>query len=571
MLRQLSISNIALIDNLNMELGSGLNILTGETGAGKSIIIDAINLILGERANRDLITTDKKFAYVEAIFDVPGDCPVGKLLDRYGISFEQDNTLIFSREITQSGKNTCRINGRAVTLSALKEISGYLIDIHGQHHHHTLLDESNNLSLIDLFGGLKINSIKIKLEALYKKWKDILLNLNRIKKDESNRERNIDLINYQLKEIYDAHLTIGEDKQLLAKKNLLSNLEKIKNVLEDAYVGIYSGDGYTTSVIDILGNIKNNISEITSYNPQLEKLHEDIENIFYFLEDIALNIRQFKENIDFSPRDLEEIDMRLDTINKLKRKYGREIEDILDFAKSLEKQLKALTESKESMEKYEQDRRLVQQELLSLCKKLSGIRKERAKQLEKRINEELRQLGMAKAKFIISFNEQPAHNEETKITANGFDNVEFLLAPNPGHPPKPLAKIISGGELSRVMLAIKNIFASSDNIPTLIFDEIDTGISGATAEIVGQKLSSISKFRQVICVTHLPQIACLANHHFVIEKKVIDNRTITQVKLLDYHERIKEIAKMISGTKVTELTMDHARQMIDRCSGSANG
>jgi DNA repair protein RecN (Recombination protein N) len=546
LLRQLNISNIALIDKASIKLGSGLNILTGETGAGKSIIIDAVNLILGERADRELIATGKQAAFVEAIFDMPDGCPVATVLDKYGISIEQDNTIIFSREITQSGKNTCRINGRAVTLTTLKEISSHLIDIHGQHQHQSLLDQSSHLFLVDLYGGLEISQVKLKLETLYKKWRDILANLDRIKKNERDRERNIDIINYQLKEISDAKLTIGEDDQLLAKKKLLSNLEKIKRVLEDAYLGIYSGDGYTTSAMDIIGNI------------------------FYSLEDITLRIRQFKDNIDFSPEVLDEIEMRLDTINKLKRKYGPEIEDILDFEKSLEKQLKVFVDSKQSMEKYERERKVVEQELLSVCNDLSSLRKEMAAQLENRINEELHQLGMAKARFIISFNEQPAQGEELKITANGFDNVEFLLAPNPGHPPKPLVKIISGGELSRVMLAIKNVLASLDNIPTLIFDEIDTGISGTTAQIVGQKLCSISKFHQVICVTHLPQIACLANRHFVIEKKLVNNKTTTLVKLLDYDERVLEIAKMISGTKVTELTVNHARQMIDGGSGLAN-
>jgi DNA repair protein RecN (Recombination protein N) len=570
LLRQLNISNIALIDKASIKLGSGLNILTGETGAGKSIIIDAVNLILGERADRELIATGKQAAFVEAIFDMPDGCPVATVLDKYGISIEQDNTIIFSREITQSGKNTCRINGRAVTLTTLKEISSHLIDIHGQHQHQSLLDQSSHLFLVDLYGGLEISQVKLKLETLYKKWRDILANLDRIKKNERDRERNIDIINYQLKEISDAKLTIGEDDQLLAKKKLLSNLEKIKRVLEDAYLGIYSGDGYTTSAMDIIGSINNNISEITGYDPQLERLHKDTENIFYSLEDITLRIRQFKDNIDFSPEVLDEIEMRLDTINKLKRKYGPEIEDILDFEKSLEKQLKVFVDSKQSMEKYERERKVVEQELLSVCNDLSSLRKEMAAQLENRINEELHQLGMAKARFIISFNEQPAQGEELKITANGFDNVEFLLAPNPGHPPKPLVKIISGGELSRVMLAIKNVLASLDNIPTLIFDEIDTGISGTTAQIVGQKLCSISKFHQVICVTHLPQIACLANRHFVIEKKLVNNKTTTLVKLLDYDERVLEIAKMISGTKVTELTVNHARQMIDGGSGLAN-
>lgn len=566
MLYKLSVYQVALIEELEMAFGDGLHVFTGETGAGKSIILDALNLVLGERADRDLIRTGAERAWVEAVFIINENSFVSSLLQQFEIE-PDENQLILYREITISGRNTCKINGRTVPQSLLRQISSQLLDIHGQHEHQSLLEAKNHLSYLDGFGGQKIALLSNNVSGFYKSWVQIKKQLEQKFGNDNEREQRMDLLSYQINEIEQAELKLGEEEECIKIRELQRNDEKISSVLGQAYQSVYDNDSSqqaSKSVLEETGKVLRAFDEIAKFEPLFEELQKRIGEVYYQLEDITLLLREHRDKYDFDPLALEQTEQRLDLIHKLKRKYGASIADILAFQNSAQDKMNELLNAKTAITALEAQRDDLFKQLCSACEKLSQERHVAAKVFEQNVRSQLSDLGMAKALFSVQFNEVNQHDDDikNKISDYGWDDVEFLLSPNLGEPPKSLARIASGGELSRIMLSIKNVNANADDIQTLIFDEIDVGISGKIAQAVSQKLYQIAKSKQVICVTHLQQIAAMADIHYLVEKSTKENRTFTTVKTLSSEERIYEIARLTSGSHISEISIEHAKELL---------
>jgi len=564
MLLQLNIRNIALIDEVSIEFGEGLNVLTGETGAGKSIIIDSINAVLGGRVSRDLIRSGKDKAIVEAVFVIDND-RFEDIFDETGIDKEEDGTLIISREFSASGKNICRINGKMATVTMLKIFGERLVDVHGQHDNHSLLRVESHAELLDSFGGDRLQNIKETYQKYLSEYKDIEQKLKRLGGDEGEREKKIDLIKYQVNEIQKAKLTPGEEEALNRERMFLSNAEKIISSLSEAYELLYSGNNSDCSTIDNLNNACGHIRNISRFGEKFENLSERLNDIIFQLEDVIEEIRNERDSVEYDPKKLEEVEERLDLIHRLKRKYGGSIPEVLKYCSELEEQLEELEKSEEIIASLNRQLLKTEDILYNTAIELNQERKVSAGKLEKLVAEQLEDLEMPKARFKVDirFDEKGRDNGCKRVFGrNGLDQVEFLISPNAGEPLKPLAKIASGGELSRIMLAIKTILAQADKIPTLIFDEIDIGISGKAAKKVSEKLSYLSGNHQVICVTHLPQIACMADNHFLIEKFTESEITRTFVKRLDDKQTAEEIARMLGGSGESETSLVYANELL---------
>ncbi len=564
MLLQLDIHNIALIDEVSIELSRGLNVLTGETGAGKSIIIDSINAILGERVSREIIRTGSEKALVEAVFQIDHES-FQDVLDEMGMEPEEDGTLILSREIAQSGRNTCRVNGKMVAVSFLKTIGERLIDLHGQHDNQSLLKTEMHIELLDSFGGEKLQLSKLEYTSVLEQYREIKAKLKELSGDPGQRERKIDLLKYQINEIKEARLKKDEEERLNKQKLLLVNAEKITGSLSQVYNLLSSGEQGGRTATDIMHEALSYLTAISRLEQEYEDLYKRFEDILYQLNDLTDDVRKQNEMIEYNPALLEEIEERLDMIYKLKRKYGDSILEICQYCDSAEKQLDEMLKSDETVAALKAKRSEVEKLLYEAAVRLHNERMKASELLESKICEQLDDLEMKKSQFKVDI-QFDAGNEgsgERKYSQNGLDKIEFLISANPGEPLKPLAKIASGGEMSRIMLAIKTILAQVDQLPTMIFDEIDIGISGRAAQKVGEKLSYISMGHQVICVTHLAQIASMADHHFLIEKIMEEKHTKTIVSKLNDGNRIKEIARLIGGTASTETSLKYAREMLN--------
>lgn len=559
MLLELNISNFALIDLLKLDFNKGLNILTGETGAGKSIIIDALSLVLGQRANRDSIRQGKDRSIVEALFQPPSrsKSKIKELLNQNGIEMEEDSSLILTREILSTGKSTCRINGRLVTLNLIKRLSEMLIDIHGQHEHQSLLHWETHIDLLDSYGQKELGKELQDTKAYYKQYKDCKKVLNSFIKDEKEFEREKDLLKFQLDEINQGKLkNIEEDKELEERRRLLTHSEKLFQNTKKAYELLYSGKEIQKSIYDQLSEVLNSIENVSMIDPSMEGILEQLKSAFVQIEDAAFEIRGYSENIEFHQEELDQIEKRLNSINQLKRKYGESIEEILKYRKTLQSKLSKLENKNQEIEHLQKKIDKGWKSYREAAKNLSNKRKKIAAFLETNIIKELKDLGMKKVQFKVDIQTSEEFSSE-----RGIDRVEFMISPNPGQSLCPLARIASGGEIARIMLALKSIFAKVDNIDTLIFDEIDTGISGRTAQIVAKKMAFLSKDYQIICITHLPQIASMADNHYLIEKEINQNQTTTKVYHLEEDERIRELARMLGGAALTELTLKHSKEM----------
>ena len=563
MLVQLEIRNIALIDLVSIELTRGLNVLSGETGAGKSMIIDSINAILGGRISKDIIRTGREKASVQAVFMVEKE-KVGDLLDSYGIDAEEDNTLVVSREFNINGKNICRINGKIVTVSMLKELGERIIDVHGQYDNQSLLRTENHIKLLDSFGGEYIDKLKQEYTEALQVYKSINNRIRNLSGNAGERERRIDLLKYQIDEIRKAKLRIGEDEELSRQRLLLSNSEKILDALSKAYELMYSGEYGSVSIVDGLNEAISCINGIARFDSRYESISKRLEDLYYQLEDIAEEIRKEKDEVEFDPELLESIDERIDLIFRLKKKYGKTIKDVLEYCRGIERELEEILGSEELLQKLYGQLEEMDSKLYDLSVRLNEERRKAARILEDRIGSELDDLEMKNAKFKVEirFDDKRDSSARRAYSDSGLDHVEFLISPNAGEPLKPLSKIASGGEMSRIMLAIKNILANVDSIPTLIFDEIDTGISGLAAQKVGEKLSYISKNHQVICVTHLAQIACMADSHYLIEKVSDSVSTETRVIRLEGKEVDREIARILGGANISDTTLKYAKELL---------
>ncbi|HEX2944801.1 MAG TPA: DNA repair protein RecN [Clostridia bacterium] len=564
MLLQLNIRDIALIDEVNIELGSGLNILTGETGAGKSIIIDSINAVLGDRVSKEIIRTGSDKAVVEAVFQADGE-RVGDILGEIGIEPEEDGTLILSREITQSGRNTCRVNGKLVATSFLKSLGERLIDLHGQHDNQSLLRVESHIDLLDSFGGDAIQTIKRDYTVLLEQYREVRARLKALSGDPGERERKIDLLRFQIDEIKKAKLKPGEEDELNKQKTLLANSEKISEALSMAYGLLSSGESGKRPAADMMNGALSQLGSVARLEVEFDELYKRLQDIIYQLDDLTTDIRKSIDNVEYDPAQLEEIDERLDLFFKLKRKYGSTVEEVQRFCAAAQEQLEEMEKSEETANLLRSRQAELDGRLFETSCRLNDERRKAASLLEESIGLQLDDLEMKRARFKvdIQFDDTPGASGSRKYTQNGLNRVEFLISANPGEPLKPLAKIASGGEMSRIMLAIKTILADVDKMPTMIFDEIDIGISGKAGQKVGEKLAYISDGHQVICVTHLAQIACMAGSHYLIEKVSEENSTRTTVGLLDRSRKIKEIARLIGGSEASSASLKYAEEMIN--------
>ena len=553
MLQRLIIHNVALIEKLDVEFFEGFNVMTGETGAGKSIIIDSVNLVIGERANRELIKHGADKATVQAIFTFNHNERVASLCESLGVEDAED-TLILSRELSSSGKNACRANGTLVTLTALKSLSDCLIDVHGQHEHQSLLDVQRHIDILDAFALEELREQKAIVAEQYAAHHATNKRMLKGFLSEQERMRRIDILKFQIGEINAARLEPGEDIILAEERLLLSNSEQIIRSIEEGYRCLTEEDG---GALPNAKRASHSILNIASFSEQYESIHTRLENAYYDLEDISLSLRDAKNSFEYDPSRLDEIEKRLDIIQMLKRKYGASIEDILSFAKKCEEELFEIESEAELRERLEKERGEHLKTFRDAAGKLYLLRRKAADKFEKLVLEQLKDLGLQRANFSV----QIEHDSEA-ISANGSDAIEFYLSTNAGEPLKPLSKVASGGEMSRIMLAFKTIVAAIDGIDTLIFDEIDTGISGRVASVVGEKMLSIAGSRQVVCVTHLPQIAAMADHHYLVKKSMAEESTTTSLILLDEQQRRHEVARIMGTSEESQLALEHAGELI---------
>ncbi|HEX2928024.1 MAG TPA: DNA repair protein RecN [Ruminiclostridium sp.] len=556
MLLQLDIQNIALIDKISLEIAPGLNVLTGETGAGKSILIDSINAVLGGRVNRDIIRSGKDKAFIEAVFEYDNTY-INNILEELGIEHE-DGSLILSREINLSGKNTCRINGRLVNVSVLKQVGELLLDIHGQHDNQSLLNTESHIGLLDAFGGEVIQKIISEYSILFEEYKSVKSRLKGLVGDKGEIERRMDMLKFQINDIKNARLKEGEDEELFKKRQVLANSEKIMSSIHVSYQLLSEGGDSGKPALYNLNKAISELAAIQKYDEDLIPLFEKLESVVYQLEDVCEELRAKRDEGDFDPDELTQIEERLDIITRMKRKYGTNIKEVLDFLHKSQKEYDELLQSESLAEDLKKQLGSISRKLQDTAVTLHLQREKAASVLEESITAELENLEMKNSRLKVNIQ----MNDTNHFSKNGLDAVEFLISSNAGEPLKPLSKIASGGEMSRIMLAIKTILAKVDAIPTLIFDEIDTGISGKAAQKVGEKLSYISGTHQVICVTHLSQLACMADNHLYIEKNSNGENTFTTVKILDEKGRIEEIARIIGGSDITSLAYKHAEELL---------
>ena len=538
MVSTLHIKNIGIIEDLTINFNEGFNVLTGETGAGKTLIIGALGIIAGGRFSKDMIRNGEKYSFVEASIFCPEKLQA------------VDGNIIVSREIYLNGRNSCKINGRLVTVNELKEFMADIINIHGQQDNQNLLNPTKHIYYLDDFIGEKIEEVKLKYIELYKRYKDINEELSKNYGDDKEKERRLDLLNYQLKEINNAKLKIGEDIKLQDEHNIMKNSEKLQANLAEI------DENLNSQAVESVANSIRCLEKISDYGEIYEEKLSELKNIYYEIQELARDISGMKENVCFDEQERNNIEARLDEIFSLKRKYGNSIEEILEYKEKLENEIEEIKNLDVINNKLKKEKEIVNKKMLELCKQMNLIRNEYARIISSKINNELKDLEMSNATLRVTV--EKIENE--KFNSNGLDKVEFMICTNKGEEEKELCKIASGGEMSRIMLAIKTVLADTDKVLTLIFDEIDTGISGKAAKAVGEKLKTISNNHQVMVVTHSASIAAKGKYNYFISKKIIDNKTYTNIKQLNENEIIEEIARISSGD-ITEVSIANAKEM----------
>ena len=551
MLTNLYIENIAVIEKSNIDFTAGLNVLTGETGAGKSIVIDSINAVLGKRSSRGIIRSGADAAFVSATFEDVSDL-VQKKLAAMGFSAE-DGTLILSRELSASGKNTCRINSRPATVAALKELGEYLINIHGQNDNLELMNPALHIVYIDALAdiGEKLSSYR----RLYRELKAVEEELSSADTDEAERLRKIDLLTFQIAELEDASITVGEYDALSAERDALQNREKIAKELMRARIAL-DGDDEVDGALRMTDDASASVMTASRWMSSLESAADRLSSALYELQEISRELEGAMDDIDADPGRLEEIEERLDLLYRLRHKYGDSEEEMLAYLDNANKELKSLTDYAFNREQLEKRREQLYHEAYNSAEEISDIRVRVSEDFKTAVEREMAFLLMPNVRLEIA-------REETQLNSRGIDKLEFLISTNPGEEPKPVSKIASGGELSRMMLAIKTVLSRADFVETLIFDEIDTGISGSAADRVGKKLSQLSADAQILCVTHQAQIAAFADNHLFISKSVHDDRTFTHVASLDDDGRVRELARIVGGEEITDSALNHAKQLLN--------
>lgn len=551
----MTIKNFAIIESLSLTFQEGMTVLTGETGAGKSIIIDALGLLVGGRGSADFIRHGEERLELQGLFALAEDnLACRNALIENGID-ASDDMVVLERSLFRSGKNSCRINGKLVTTVLLRQIGSKLIDIHSQHEHQELMNEEFHLSLLDRFASDKIKPALTKYQTNFKEYQTIEKEWQNWTKNERELAQRLDMLRFQQQEIENADLQAGEEDRLLEQKNILANFEKLNENLQGAYAAIQGEPGG----LEFVGEAMRQMETAASIHTDYKAVSEAISSSYYMLEDSMSQIRQSLDQLEFQPEELNQIESRLNDLNQLKRKYGKTIEDIIQYEQEISSEMEKLTDSESHVGHLETKLATLKTELTKQAATLTDIRKKAAVTLEKQIKQELNQLYMEKAIFSVRF-----EANKMELTELGQDSVVFYMSTNPGEPLKPLAKIASGGELSRMMLALKTIFSRDQGITSIIFDEVDTGVSGRVGQAIAEKIYAVSVGSQVLCISHLPQVAAMANHHYYITKKVQNKRTTTSVTVLKGVEKVEEISRMIAGIEVTELTKQHAKEMIEQ-------
>ena len=551
MLVNLRVKNAALIRDIDMEFSEGLNILSGETGSGKSILVDSISFVLGEKVSKDFIRNGEETASVEALFSVDEGFPD---CSEAGVEPDDGQLLLF-RSVNLSGKSVCRINGRVVTLGMLKEVSDYLADLHGQHEHQSLLNPSKHIELLDSFCSTEAADILPWLFAVYAEYKAVLKAIKALPSSGADSEAIIELLNSQIEDIKSAGLRKNEEDDLIARKKILNNSEKLAVNAKNALELLYGLGGDELAASDQISQALSCIAKIADIDQSKALLHEQLSSVYAGLDDSVAELRDYYAELEHDPSEIEKIEGRLNQIYLLKRKYGNSVEEIFAFLEKAENRLSSIQNSEHDFIRLSGEKQALEKSLGELSEQLSQIRQQAAERICSQIIDVLKDLGMKNIQFDVSF------TRKEEFSAAGFDRVEFLISPNAGEPLKPLAKIASGGEMSRIMLALKTVLAGIDNIGTFIFDEIDTGVSGRTAQQVAEKLNYISKKHQILCITHLPQIASMADRHFLLEKRSLENHTETLASVLSLDGEILELARLIGGAVITEKTIEAAREV----------
>lgn len=555
LLKELSIKNFAIIDELTVEFQNGLTVLTGETGAGKSIIIDAVQLLAGGRGSQEFIRHGAKKAELEGLFTLPeGAHPAIDKCAELGIEVDE-GTIILRRDLNDHGKSVCRVNGKLMPIGMLREVGATLIDIHGQHESQELMDDKHHINLLDQFAGEAIYDEKQQYIEIYQSYKELKSELAALSLGEQQIAQKIDLYSFQIKEIDRCKFLANEETELMEERRRLNNFHKIfegSSLAHEAILGESKG-------IDWIGQAMSELEDVANVDDQFKELSSTVSEAFYSLQEAAFTLKNRLDEMEFDPERLNEVEQRLALIQNMKRKYGHSLQEVLDYRAQIGLELETLENSDENIQQNEKKLRQFELKLAEQAAKLTVIRKEYGTQLAEKIMTQLQELYMERAKLIVQVNEY----SEGNFDQNGADEVVFYISTNIGEPPKPLTKIASGGELSRIMIALKTIFSSTMGITSIIFDEVDTGVSGRVAQAIADKISLISRNSQVLCISHLPQVAAMADHHYYIRKQEEDNRTKTSLTELFNDDRIDEISRMMSGQVVTEKTFQHAKELVE--------
>ena len=548
MLELLHIENIAIIEAADIEFAPGFNALTGETGAGKSIVIDSLSAVLGQRTSRELIRTGAEKAFVSAAFS--GTAP--ELTEELGIQPEADGTLLLQREIQTDGKNVCRVNGRPVTVGQLRALGARLLNIHGQHDGQQLLDEEQHIVYLDSFG--RVENLAITYAEKYKNFTDIRRQIGALQMDEAEKARQVDTLQYQIEELRRAKLKSGEEEELTARRGMLRNAEKFLDAVAGADYAL-NGDDSGGGALSALRQAQDALSGVRHLDDAFGQLYERLGEAYSEVYDIAATVEDKRGELDVSPGELDRVESRMDLLYRLKKKYGATVEDMLDYQARCEAELAQIEDAGDTLVRLEQALSKAEKETRQAAQALSDARKAAAEQLTSQILAELQQLDMGKIRFAVDFAEKP-------LDSDGMDTVRFLMSANVGEELRPIHKIASGGELARIMLAMKNVLSEQDHVGTMVFDEVDTGVSGRAAQKVAEKMARISRRKQVLCVTHLPQLAAMADTHFSVEKGERGGRTYTEVRRLDREQRRRELARLTGGSHVSQTMMDGAEELL---------
>ncbi|WP_226582897.1 DNA repair protein RecN [Halobacillus litoralis] len=565
MLTELSIRDFAIIDRISIMFKEGLTVLTGETGAGKSIIIDAIQLLSGGRGSVEFVRHGTKKAEIEGLFTVQPDHPIYKTGEEYGVEISEDGMVVLQRTITNQGKSICRVNGKLVTLGIMKEFGHTLIDIHSQHETQSLMDPDRHIELLDIFSGQTLNSVLEEYQRVYEKYRGLKKRYKELSENEQEMAQRLDLLEFQLRELQEAEMQPLEDDELADERKKLMNYEKIYQGIHDAYYSLYGEQ----RGLDWLSHAMTSLESTSDVDDQLAKLSEELSNSYYLIEEMTFQLSNQMAELEFDPERLNQIESRLNELNRLKKKYGATVDDMLQYASRIEEEIDEIKNKDSHLSKMEEEIHELGQDAVLEAKAMHDIRSEAAATLSEYIHEELRDLYLEKASFAVDLSikegrpfDPTLDGKPIQLLPNGIDIVKFLITTNPGEPLKELHKVASGGEMSRIMLALKRIFSRHQGVTSVIFDEVDTGVSGRVAQAIAEKIYGISEGSQVLCISHLPQVAAMADTHVRIEKRIDNERTYTASKELNVDEKADEISRMITGAELTATTVEHARELL---------